>query len=284
MHEGVWIDNLYINRAIVLKKGYHFKFKGLLTKYLKSDITSAEQALLLQIVSKEDLARIKSAYDEKEKAIQLYKDENLRNADQQELIDFINRHDEYDIEYFDAEFLQILANADIMSLLKDEILDLGVLSDISTDVLKELLYENSVIEELAEENITFQDLLEIYNAVKHRGAIFSDVFEDFISAINNRELSVSEIIQRYIEDSMHLMFMMGDPTDVVLENSDDELIVRFGIENYDVDVAWIREELHGEKDDFSAALMDFDRMIGTYDDYEEDQDSLGNYEDYDEGY
>ena len=64
--------------------------------------------------------------------------------------------------------------------------------------------------------------------------------------------------------------MSGDPTDIVLENSDNDEIVKFGIKNYDVDIEWIREELRGDRDWDSTALIDFDVAIGTY---EEDYDS-----------
>lgn len=282
VHEGVWLDNLYINKAIKLKAGCHFKFKGLVTKYLKEEITNEEEASLLQIVSENDLACIKRAYDEKEKAIQLYKKDNLQNADQRKLLDFINQHDDFDLGDFTSEFLQIIATADIQSLLEDNVLDLEELSDVRTDVLKELLYENLVIEELVEENITFADCVEMYHAARQYGKKFSDTIEEFISAVNNHEFTVSEIIERYKENPLHLTFMSGDPTDIVLENSDDETIVSFGIENYDIDIEWIREELYGERDDYSAALMDFDRITGegNFDEYDEDQDFLGDYDIY----
>jgi len=276
---------LYINKAIKLKEGHHFKFKGLVTKYLKSEITNKEKVSLLQIVSEQDLERIKKAYDEKEKAIQLYKKENLRNADQQKLIDFINQHDGFDLEDFTSEFLQIIATANIISLLEDGILDLEDLSDVHTDILKELLYEDLVIEEMADENIKFEDCIKIYHAAKQYGKKFSDIIEEFLSAVNNHEFTVSEIIEHYKENPLHLMFMSGDPTDIVLENSEDESIVIFGIKNYDIDIEWIREELYSEKDDYSAALMDFDRIIGCYNDFDEDyedQDFLGDYDIYEE--
>lgn len=284
VHEGVWFDNLYINRAFDIS-GNHFRFKGLLTRYLDESklLTASEERELFEMVTKEVLACIKRAYIEKEKAIQDYKDENLRDADQQELIDFINEHDDFEIEDFDSEFLQIIANADIVSLLEDAILDLEELSDTPTNILRELLNNDSVVEELKEESITFQDLLKIYAAISQQGEVFSDIFEEFINAINNGEFSVSEIVHLYIENSMHLMFIGGDPTDIVYQNSDDESIVKFGIENYDVDICWIREELGGERDYPSVALMDFDIIIGTYEDYE-DENCLGSYEEYDEYY
>lgn len=282
-HESVWLDNLYINKAIKLKAGYHFKFKGLITKYLKAEITNEEKLSLLKIISEEDLESIKKAYEEKEQIIKLYKEENLQNADQRKLIDFINQHDHLDLNDFTSEFLQVIAIADILFLLESDILDLEELSIVSIDTLKELLYENLVLEHLADESLTFEDCLEIYKLAIQYGEKFSEIFEDFISAADNDEFTVSEIIERYKENPMHLMFMSGDPTDIVLENSDDESIVIFGIENYDVDIEWIREELYGERDDYSAALMDFDRIIGANnaEDYE-DQEFLGGYDIYEE--
>lgn len=166
VHEGVWIDNLSINRAITLKKGFHFKFKGLLTKYLKSEITPVDQKLLLTIISAEDLARVKSAYEAKEKIIQLYKDENLRKADQQALIDYISEHEELEIDDFEAEFLEIIANAEIISLLEDEILDLGEMSEVSSDILRELLYDDEIISLLKEERVLMKFTQFIVNILK----------------------------------------------------------------------------------------------------------------------
>ena len=68
----------------------------------------------------------------------------------------------YDIEGFDAEFLQILANADIVLLLKDGISDLGELSDIPYDVLKELLYDDEIISLLKDKHYDFGEIYSIY--------------------------------------------------------------------------------------------------------------------------
>ena len=99
---------------------------------------------------------------------------------------------------------------------------------------------------------------------------FSEVLQEFQTAVENGEYPVSDILERYEDHHLHLEFMFGDPTDIVPENSDNEEIVKFGIKNYDVDIEWIREELRGDRDWDSTALIDFDVAIGTY---EEDYDS-----------
>ncbi len=215
VHEGVWLDNLYINRAFEIS-GNHYRFKGLLTRYLDESrgLTTSEKKELFEMVSKEDLARIKSAYLEKEKAIQIYKNENLRNADQQELIDFITAQGEYDIEDFDAEFLQILANADIVLLLKDGILDLGELSDIPYDVLKELLYDDEIISLLKDKHYDFGEVYSIYVEYVEDSddgigdfsfislyELLRDNESGFKNLLFDLDISISQIISIYDEDS-----------------------------------------------------------------------------------
>ncbi len=225
VHEGVWIDNLSINRAITLKKGFHFKFKGLLTKYLKSEITPVDQKLLLTIISAEDLARVKSAYDAKEKIIQLYKDENLRKADQQALIDYISEHEELEIDDFEAEFLEIIANAEIISLLEDEILDLGEMSEVSSDILRELLYDDEVISLLKEERKSFDEVYSIYceyiedsdegvgdfSFIKLCKLLTSNEI-GFINLLFELEMNISDIIKLHDEDEEAFSELSKDKT------------------------------------------------------------------------
>ena len=124
---------------------------------------------------------------------------------------------------------------------------------------------------LKDGSVDLKDLLNLYRITTQKyKQDFSEVLQEFQTAVENGEYPVSDILERYEDHHLHLEFMSGDPTDIVLENSDNEEIVKFGIKNYDVDIEWIREELRGDRDWDSTALIDFDVEIGTY---EEDYDS-----------
>ena len=58
LHESIWLDNLYINKAIDLK-GSTFKFKGLFSKVYKQTITNDEKVSLLNIIPVNDLESLK---------------------------------------------------------------------------------------------------------------------------------------------------------------------------------------------------------------------------------
>ena len=124
---------------------------------------------------------------------------------------------------------------------------------------------------LKDRSVDLKDLLNLYRITTQiYEQDFSEVLQEFQTAVENGEYPVSDILERY-EDHHHVpLRIFGDPTDIVPENSDNEEIVKFGIKNYDVDIEWIREELRGDRDWDSTALIDFDVEIGTY---EEDYDS-----------
>lgn len=261
VHEGVWIDNLYINRAITLKKGMHFKFKGLLTNHLKDIITDDDLKILHTIISDEDLRNIKLAFDEKEQAIQVYREQNIRNESQGALIDYISKLENVKVDDFEKDFLQIIVNADIIELLEDEILDLSNLAEYTNSELEIILYNLDAIELLHEEEIDWQDLVNIYNIAQKYGDDFNDALNNLIRAKDDYD--ITEIIEKYDENPLHLMFMAADtPEDVILEHFDDIDIVRFAIENdYDCDIDWIKSELENERDEMTADAMLFDAVL-----------------------
>lgn len=173
----------------------------------------------------------------------------------------------------------ILAQENILEMIDMKILDLEDLIATPTEVLRDLFYNEEVIEMLQNEDISFGDLLNLHRIAQEQGEDFSEALQEFISAVEKGEYSVLDILKLYEEDALHLLFMKGEPDEIVLENSDNEAIVKFGIEHYDIDIDWIRCELGGDGDTDSAALMDFDRIIGTH---EEPDGSDSGYNSYDE--
>ena len=90
VNRTVWMDNLYINKAITFKgsKG-HTDFKSCFANYVKTGSTTMEEQKLLEVISSDVLKRVKSAYDAKEKVIQSYKNDKLK-VEEQALIDYIS--------------------------------------------------------------------------------------------------------------------------------------------------------------------------------------------------
>ena len=98
----------------------------------------------------------------------------------------------------------------------------------------------------------------------------------FVEIFNAGEYgSVEYILAQYAEDKRHFEFMAGDVDDLVLTNSDDADYVQFAIAHYDVDIEWIQDELRGERDCDSASLMNFNLIIGTSEEVEQEEDEVG---------
>jgi hypothetical protein len=175
------------------------------------------------------------------------------------------------ISNFSRDAILILAQEEILEMIEDELIDPNDLIGLPLKALEALFYSDEIIEMLKDGSVDLKDLLNLYRITTQKyKQDFSEVLQEFQTAVENGEYPVSDILERYEDHHLHLEFMSGDPTDIVLENSDNEEIVKFGIKNYDVDIEWIREELRGDRDWDSTALIDFDVAIGTY---EEDYDS-----------
>lgn len=112
---------------------------------------------------------------------------------------------------------------------------------------------------LAKYNVTQTQLNQLQIITARYEGNFQAVQEDFCEALKKDEWENEEILEQYGENRLHLIFMAGDPDEIVLENSDNEEYVQFGIKNYDIDVQQIQEDL-GED---SADLMIFNAIIGN---------------------
>lgn len=155
---------------------------------------------------------------------------------------------------------------------------LNIPSAISGKISTEL--SAGVAKLIKEEAISAQDILDLHAAVAERKGNFAYVLEQVVEIIECCEYysSFKDLLRLYRKNPLHLLFMSGDPDDIVLENSHDSDIVIFGMEHYDIDVGWIRGELGDEEGD-TAALMDFDRIIGTHGDDPVDVSGGNSYED-----
>lgn len=141
-----------------------------------------------------------------------------------------------------------------------------------------------VQELIDEQTISAQNILDLHAAVTHNKGNFADVLEQVVEIITGSDYysSFEDLLKLYKENPLHLLFMSNDDlTGLVLDNHDNHDIVLFGIKHYqdDIDVEEIREQLGGNEQD-TASLMEFDLVIGTYDD--DPVDGLGDNHDSDE--
>jgi hypothetical protein len=218
------------------------------------------------------LQNFESKVDDKEsKQLQIDNNIQISNLTQR----FNDLHINIDIDKLPKEKLLLITNNnDLIKNIQDNEIDFDDLVNLPLEILRGIVYNKEVIELLQNEDITLQNLLNLHSITEKHKQNFSKVIQNFIEAIEKEEYLISEILERYNEDSLHMEFMARDPDDIVLENSDDARIVQFGIKNYDIDVKWIEDTLRADRnsDDLdSAALMDFRRAMGSYEEEVEEE-------------
>jgi hypothetical protein len=247
VHEGVWIDNLSINRGIALKAGKHFNFKGLVTKYLQSTHTPEELLELKAIISGADLNLTKLAFEEKEEAIKRYKAKNLRTLDMEELFSYIKVTLEDEVDRFKNDFLEIIINAGILELLQKKLLDLYELSELSIDTLRTLLYNDEVLELIITGEVNWKTILNAY----------LDYFENTDEAFD--EVDLPKFIELFVgeEDSLQSLFFEAKLT--LLE------IMNLYYEDYEVFSALAKEDAIKFVKEYSSEI-EVDEIIGIYHD------------------
>ncbi|WP_417905371.1 Ulp1 family isopeptidase [Candidatus Tisiphia endosymbiont of Micropterix aruncella] len=257
-HEKVWYDNLFINGAIVVdakvNKNALKHCKSLLSKIRNpKEANDKNEAIneLKQYINSDVVDTIVKATETVKKHIKQFKIDYIRSEDEKKLLRILEEC-KIEITKFSRDKLLMLAQQPVLELVEKEIINLQDLIGLDIEVLEYICYDEEIIEMVKNETINFDNLL----------YLLKENFSNFMQA--REEYSILEILEEYAENPLHLTFMAGDPTDIVLENSDNEEIVKFGIENYDIDTAWVRGELNAgreHQDSYSAALMDFDRII-----------------------
>jgi hypothetical protein len=73
----------------------------------------------------------------------------------------------------------------------------------------------------------------------------NDEFQEAIEYYKRAKVSYNstEILSKYEENKLHLVFMADDPYAVVVEMYYHEEIVQFGIENYGIDIERVRNRI-----------------------------------------
>lgn len=274
-HEKVWYDNLFINGTIEVTGCTLAHCKSLLAKIRNGNDIEKDQSILKlkSYITPGVVDAIAKAAIEIKQYVKKFEIDYIRSENETKLLKVLEDLG-IKISNFSRNTIIILAQEEILEMIEDELIDPNDLIGLPLKALEALFYSDESIEMLKDGSVDLKDLLNLYRITTQiYEQDFSEVLQEFRTVVENGEYPVSDILERYEDHPLHLEFMSGDPTDIVLENSDNEEIVKFGIKNYDVDIEWIREELRGDRDWDSTALIDFDVAIGTYEE-NYDSDSL----------
>ncbi len=168
------------------------------------------------------------------------------------------------IDNFEPEFLKIIANANILALIEDGILNLTEMSDVSNDILEELLYDDEIISLLTEEKITFDELTELYDEFvedsyeKIGDFNFSKFYElivfnkdEFTKLLFQLNLGISDIIRFY-----------NDDYDMFCAFANDNAISFFQEYGADIDIEYMARIYHDNPDLFHALINDDEDILG----------------------
>lgn len=266
-------QSLYYNKGFKIK-GNSRKFNGLVKKLLECPVSEEEQNIkeLKKYVSgTKQLEKLTKAILAVKHEKSKYGEENVRDPNTKALYNYLESIGKK-IKDYKPEFLKIIANDEILKLLKAGTLELEELAEKPIEFLKDVLYNNEVldmlvqaidldqVEELYNDGV-LDDLLEITDSSNINDAIELLALGVSIDDINNahdNDYDISTILTRFKENKLHLQFMAGDPSDIVLENYDRPAIVRFAQKYYDVDIQFVREALYGDGEAPSVALLAFD--------------------------
>lgn len=228
-HEKIWDDNIFINGAITVRECKITDCKSLICKIRNENRDKAITEIKKKNYMDNDVVdAIVKAVEERRRYINEIKKDYIRSEDEEKLLQIFKE-----------------GNIEISNFSRDKILALAKM--------------------LQDKEIEISDILNLIETAQSHNEDFLEALQLFIITIDKREYLVSVILQLYKENPLHLMFMSGEPDDIILENSDNEEIVDFGIEHYEIDIDWVRSELDGDRDGDSAALMDFDRIMMKYD-------------------
>ena len=159
-------------------------------------------------------------------------------------------------------------------MIEDKLIDPNDLKNPPLKELEDIFYSKECMVMLKNRSVDLKDLMNLYRITSPiKEEYFPKVIQKFQTAVKIGKYQVSDILQKCKDDPLHLNFMSGDPTNKTYERSDKQEIVKFDIENYDIDIEWIRNELRGDRDSDCTAAIDFDQAIDTYEE-EYDSDSL----------
>jgi hypothetical protein len=267
-HEKVWYDNLFINQAIMVKGCSIAHCKSLLAKIRNGDNKNKEQAILelKNYINSQTVDAIVKAAEEVNSYIHNFEIEYVRSEDETRLLEILKEYD-IDISNFSRDVLLILSQDDVLDMIEQEIIHPKDFIGLSVGILREIFYNEEIIEMLENESITFVELLNLYSIVKLHKQEFLEVLQQFISAINKGEYSNKEILERYEEDPLHLEYMAGDPYDVFLQNIENanKELYQFVLENGYLD----EDNMQDIRCDLNETqLMDFDRAIGVNEEFD----------------
>jgi hypothetical protein len=119
-----------------------------------------------------------------------------------------------------------LIRPEVQELIHDDKLDLKEIKEIHTAELDQALSSDLVLKCIEEVGCSLEKLIQMLKLAESYNQDHDKVLEKMESALE-KEYSLDEIIEKYRQDKKHLDWMSEDPTELLLENSNDENSIRF---------------------------------------------------------
>lgn len=270
----VLLTNLYINRAFKMTDPNFGHFKGILSRFYK-DPTLENSTELSKCISQETLNSLNRAFEDVKQTIIEFIETNQRTLNEETIIQIL-RDREIDLSTIEKERMQIFADESVTELISDDVLDLDDLIEAPIQALRDILYDQEIFGLMEESDISFRALLSLHEFCEENGEDFLELAEKARDFLELGE-TIEKFIELYQDTPLHIECMIGDPTDIALEQAPDiDPIVMEYLEEDDIN--WIREQL-GETDQI---LLDANLGLQN-DEYDDEQDDKYE-EEYQEEY
>nr|XP_047146734.1 uncharacterized protein LOC124819299 [Hydra vulgaris] len=202
-HEKVWYDNLFINGTIEVTGCTLAHCKSLLAKIRNGNDTEKNQSILKLKghINPEVVDAIAKAAIEINRYVENFEIGYIRSENETKLLKVL---EELDIKNFSPDAILILAQDEIIKMIEDELIDPKDLVDLPLKELEALFYSDESIEMLQDGSVVLEDLLNLYRiTTQNFKKEFSEVLQEFQTAVENGEYSVSDILERYKNHHLH---------------------------------------------------------------------------------
>lgn len=257
-HEYIWYSNIFINDAIrFIKDDKKYKLqrsKKILAKIRNSESDSEKFIEFINelktYVNSEDVDSILDAVTIVKLYVESCELNYIRSENEDKLLNILKK-DNIETSSLSKDRTLLFSHHSLISLFEEKIVNISDLMELDDEILERICYNEEVLDALRDHEIDFKSLLYLLENEDH-GDIDQAIMNDY---------SFVDILKKYEEHPLHLAFMV-DANGFMYENSHDENIVSFGIENYRdiLDIEMIRDMILGDRED-SNELMHFDAIL-----------------------
>ena len=263
-----WAKSLNVNNALKLNaKVNNQKLAGMICRYVKGDEDDTE---LLKVMSADQVEIIARAYEARGMAIVHYRKHYMQAPDEDIIRTLVQHASGVDI---DEETIDIIAGADILDLIEEDVITLNELAGLADETLQELLYNEDVINVVRDDGVAFEDIVEIY--YEYFDGTGEDLSEYDISEITSAWQNYPDEFSALYNSDVGIARILE-----VLECEGEfiDLYVKHDAHRLDLDLDRLVELYDNNKECFVALLSDPDELVSIG----SEEEFIGKYEKYQE--